>query len=488
MQDVLKTKKKFAFDVSWVFISQIIKLATGFLLSVILGRFLGAAPFGLFAMTLTIYTIAALVAEMGIPIAIVKYVAEFKEDKEKLNIFVSCGIVNSAFFGAIAGTILFALSSVLANLFNMPELTDFIKIIALSLPFLVVNDTLLGLLNGLREMKYYSLRTVIHSSLILGFTILLVSIGFGIEGAVLALFLSEVGTLFLLIFIFISRDYFCFVIRDYVKTTKELVKFASQLFLANAAWMANTNADKLLVGYFLMDTDLGIYAIALAIASGLLVIPGAIGTITYPAIAEYHGKGQHEAIEILVNKSMKYSLVILSILGISIIVFSKDIILLLLTPEFLPAVTPLTILTLGIIFFGSWGAVGSTFSSVGRADITWKICSVDLVVGVSLDVLLIPSFGICGAAIGTVGSLVTEVILSIIMLKKVLNIRIRNNLFVKVVASLGVVILLMSIFEKNLNHYVLGVFMVLLYILLLILAKVIIPQDLREIHYMVKPK
>ena len=79
--------RKFAFDVSWVFLSQIITLATGFLLSVILGRFLGAAPFGLFTMTLTIYTIASLVGGIRTPSAIVKYVAEFKS-KEKLNIFV----------------------------------------------------------------------------------------------------------------------------------------------------------------------------------------------------------------------------------------------------------------------------------------------------------------------------------------------------------------------------------------------------------------
>lgn len=82
------TARKFAFDISWVFISQIITLATGFQLKVILGRFLGAAPFGLYTMTLIIYTIASLVGGVGIPSAIVKYVAELKDDKEKLNIVV----------------------------------------------------------------------------------------------------------------------------------------------------------------------------------------------------------------------------------------------------------------------------------------------------------------------------------------------------------------------------------------------------------------
>ena len=478
--------RKFAFDVSWVFISHAITLATGFLLSVILGRFLGASAFGLFTMTLTIYTIASLVGGIGIPIAIVKYVAEYKENKEKLNVFVSCGIVNSAIFGAVVGSVLFALSGMLASIFNMPELTDLIKIVAFALPFLVVNNTLLGLLNGLREMKSYSFRAVIRSILLLTFTILLVYIGLGIKGAVLALLLSEVGTLFLLLII--SRNFFCFAIGDYVKTTKEMVKFGSQLFLGNAIGMINTNADKLLIGYFLMDKDIGIYAIALAFSSGLLMIPGAIGTITYPAISEYNSKGSHETIEILINKSMKYSLVILSILGISIIFFSKDIILLLLKPEFLPACMPLAILILSMIFFGAWGSVGTTFTGVGRPDINWKICIIEFFVGIPLNLLLIPIYGISGAAIGTAGSLVTGVILAIILLKKILDIRVRNVIlmFAKVIASLGVVFLLMAVFEKFVNHYILSISAISLFILLLFLSKMITTQDIKEIHTMIK--
>jgi O-antigen/teichoic acid export membrane protein len=458
------TARKFAFDVSWVFISQIITLATGFLLSVILGRFLGAAPFGLFTMTLTIYTIASLVGGIGIPAAIVKYVAEFKENKEKVNIFVSCGVINSAIFGAIVGSVLFALSGILANIFNMPELTDLIKIVAFSLPFLVVNNTLLGLLNGLREMKSYSLRAVVRSVLLLGFTILLVGIGLGIKGAVLALLLSEVGTLFLLIFI--SRSFFSFVIRDYVKTTKEVVKFGSQLFLASAIYMVNTYTDTLLVGFFLMDKDVGIYAIAIALSKSFLIIPGSLSTVTYPAISEYNSKGSPEAIGNLINKSMKYSLVILSILGISIIFFSKDIILLLLKPEFLPAVTPLTILIFGMIFFGAVSSVGAAFSGVGRPDIPFKENVIAVIVNVSIDVILIPTLGITGAAIGTATSLLLLVLLDFYFFKT-LNIKINLRSYAKVFVAIVPILTSFFIFKGCINLYLLicilfGVYAVLI--------------------------
>jgi O-antigen/teichoic acid export membrane protein len=417
------TTRKFAFDVSWVFISQVITLATGFLLSVILGRVLGAAAFGLFTMTLIIYTIASLVGGIGIPSAIVKYVAEFKENKEKVNIFVSCGVVNSVFFGVITGSVLFVLSGMLANTFNMPELTNSLKIIAFSLPFLVVNNTLLGLLSGLREMKSYSLRTVIRSSLLLSFTVLLVGIGFGIKGAVLALVLSEVGTLFLLIFI--SKNFFCFVIRDYVKTTKEVVKFGSQLFLASA-------------------------------------------TVTYPAISEYNGKKQHEAIETLINKSMKYSLIVLSILGLLIVFFSKDIILLLLTPEFLPAITPLAILIFGVIFSGAANSVGAAWTAMGRPDLCFKLNIPVLFVNLGIDVVLIPTLGITGAAIGTATSLSLLTLISFPIYNKIFNVKIDVRRYILSVAVAGLLITIFFIGSELMNYYLLIGILLLVYIIIVI--------------------
>ena len=460
------TARKFAFDVSWVFISQVVTLATGFLLSVILGRFLGAAPFGLYTMTLTIYTIASTVAGIGIPTAIVKYVAEFKENKEKLNIFVSCGVVNSVIFGAIAGTVLFTLSNTLANVFNMPELTGLIEIIAFSLPFFVVNNTLLGLLNGLREMKSYSFRTAIRSALLLGFTILFVGIGLGIKGAVLAVLLSEVGTLFLLIFI--SRNFFNFVIQDYVKTTRELVKFGSQLFLASAIYLVNTRADMLLVGYFLLDKDVGMYAIAVAFASVFQMIPRAISTVTYPMISENYGKKLYQANEILTNKTIKYSLAILSILAILLIFFAKDIISWLLSPEFLPAVVPLTILVLAMVFSGSLASTGGVFSAAGRPDLAFKINLAKLMPNIGLDILLIPMFGIIGAAIGTAASILVGTVLGIYLRIKILGVKINLRYYPPVMISIPVMIATFSIFENLFNSYLPAGIIFSIYILLVL--------------------
>jgi len=79
------SKKKFAFDVGITFIASAVTLPLGFIITIALGRNLGAGDLGLYQMTSTIYGIALLFAAIGIPAAMIKYVAEFKDDRTKFN-------------------------------------------------------------------------------------------------------------------------------------------------------------------------------------------------------------------------------------------------------------------------------------------------------------------------------------------------------------------------------------------------------------------
>ena len=58
--------------------ASVVTLPIGFVITVLLGRSLGAGNLGLYRMTTTIYGIALLVAAISIPAAMIKYVAEFK--------------------------------------------------------------------------------------------------------------------------------------------------------------------------------------------------------------------------------------------------------------------------------------------------------------------------------------------------------------------------------------------------------------------------
>lgn len=464
-------KRKFTFDISQVFISQTIFLFTLFFINILLGKFLGPSDLGVYTMTYTIFTITSLIGGIGIPAAVVKYVAEYK-DKKEFNSFIYCSIVNSLVFGTITGIALLFLSTTLSNIFHMPELTYLIAIISFLTPIFVLNSTLTGILNGIMKMKPYSISILIRSILLVFLTVGLVSMGLGIKGAVISLLLSEIGTFVFLIVslykigVFYKQDNLYFLKQNYFKTTKELLIFGFQLFIASAIYYVNTYTDILLVGYFLTESDLGIYGIALTLSKSFIIISGTLSTISYPMISEYKAKGLNKSIEKLINKFIRHSIIILSILGVLLVLFSNYIILLLLNPNFLTAIIPLSILTMGMILFGSMSSVGMSFSSLGRPDISLKVNIVSVIINLILNVVLIPILGITGAAIGTSSAFTVLTVLCFYILDKMFNVKIDWLWYAEILAINIILIGIFLIFQEWMNiFYILLIFLLYLMVI-----------------------
>ncbi|RJS49576.1 MAG: hypothetical protein CIT03_01935 [Methanobacterium sp.] len=481
-------KIKFTFDISQVFISQTIFLLTLFFINLLLGRFLGPSDLGIYTMTYTIFTIASLIGGIGIPVAIVKYVAECKEKKEFKSL-IYCSIINSVFFGVFVGIALFFLSSHLSNLFNMPELDYLIKIVSFLIPIYVLNTTFSGILNGLQKIKHYSIVIILRSVTLVFFTLIFVILGWGITGAVISILLSEIGAfIFLIVYLynkklfFMSKSYL--LSEEYYKTTKMLIIFGFQLFITGAIYYLNTYTDILLVGYFLTDNDLGIYGIALTLSKSFIVISGPLSTISYPLISEYKAKGLYISIEHLITKLIRYSLIILSVLGVLLVLFSNYFIISLLDPDFLDAIIPIAILTIGMISFGTVSSVGMSFSSIGRPDIALKMNFICAILNFCLNLILIPYFGIVGAAIGTSTSFTVLTVLCFYSLNRILNVKIDWFWYVKILGINITTILIFLFFQDKMNIFY--ILIILILYLIIINKFLLINHDRIEIKHIIK--
>ena len=183
-------------------------------------------------MASTIYGIAMLVAAIGIPAAMIKYVAEFKDDRTKFNQIVSSGVITSLFLGIGFVALFYFSSGLFADIFNMPGLSGLLKILSPVFPFALVGGALLGLLNGLREMKKYAAATIIQSVLMVVISVVLIYWGFGVVRIVIGVVLSSAGSCLFLMWV--SRSYFEVTLEGYVQNTKKMLKFGVQIFGVNA--------------------------------------------------------------------------------------------------------------------------------------------------------------------------------------------------------------------------------------------------------------
>ena len=432
----------------------------GFVITVLLARYLGAGDLGLYRMVSTIYGIAMLFAAIGIPAAIIKYVAEYKEDRSKTNSIVSSGVITSLLLG-IGFSVLFYLSSgIFEEIFEMPGLSGLLKILSPVFPFALVGGALLGLLNGLREMKKYAMATIIQSVLMLVVSVLLIYFGFGVAGVVIGVVLASVGwCLYLLL---ITRDYFDITFEGYAENTKKMLVFGVQIFAGNAINMINYQADIVLIGYFLTATDVGYYAVAVGLSKFFWLIPKAIQTITYPATSEYWAKKNHAALQMMIDKSMKYTACALFPVGMGVGFFAKHIITLIFGEGFIEAVLPLQILIVGTVIFGVIISIGGSVTGIGRPDIGLKIVGISATTNIVLNVLLIPAYGITGAAVATAVSLFVASLLGIFTTVRMLNLKIDMKWYAKII-GMTLLAILVFVYYEHVNVYLVGMTLLCFY-------------------------
>lgn len=457
--------KKFTFDVGWVLISSVVTLLIGFLLRIVLARWLGAADLGLYQMVITVQGIAVLVATLGIPVALVKYVAEYKGNKEKLTQTVSSGLLSSILFGILVGILLYALSGTLAGIFHMPELAHLLKILAFALPFTSLFQALTGLLNGLRKMKTFASLLILQSILMIAFIIAFVRLGFGVEGAVLGIVPSVIGGG--VFGLYLSRRFVHLSLQGFVQNAKKLVLFGSQMFGANTMGLILAYTDIIMIGFFLAAKDVGYYSVAVSLSMFFLIVPQAIQTITYPTTSEYWSQNNHQALSSMIDKSMKYSACILLPLGLGVGFFSREIITTIFGGEFIYAVSPLCVLLIARVIRGSTDVpVGGAFSGIGRPDIALKLDAISAGTNVGLNILLIPHFGILGAAIATTASLLLGTIIFLALMPRILKVKIDLRWYAWTMGLAGIAIALFLVGTQLINHYVVGSVILCAYIVL----------------------
>ncbi|MFA5613589.1 MAG: flippase [Methanoculleus sp.] len=481
----MKESTKFASDVSWVFASQIVTLGSGFLLNILLSRWLGPGDFGLYTLTLTIFTVSTLVAGLGIPETVVKYVADYKTDRERRDAVVTAGVVNGLLLGTVAGLVLFLFSGEIATLFSIPELSDLIRITALAVPLSILNTTLLGLLNGLREMRSYSFRFIIRSILLVVLAVVFILAGFGPAGAVAALLLTEIGTLAFVATV--VHPHFRPSTLNHRETTKKMLAFGSRVFIASAIYLVNTYTDTLLIGYLLTETDVGRYAVAIMIARvAFLSLPGSISTVNYPAISEYYSKGLTSAVEAVINRSIRYCLALLSMMGLVLIYLAGTIIEILFGPSYLPAVPAFIVLIYGMIVFGAVSSVGPSLSAMNRPGLSSQVNILVAGANVALDLVLIPLFGITGAAAGTAISCTLLAVLILNVLHRVFDVRIESVMIAKTFGVVTIFLLAFFLLQGVLHPYALAAALTGLYGAYVYRA-VLTPSDKIEISGMITP-
>lgn len=395
-------------DIQWSFISLATASLSHLLLRIILGRELGPSGLGIYTLVFTIYMFGMQFASFGIGSALTKYVAEFSDNRAKTKEYVSSGIIGSLVTGSAMGIILYLLSETISiNIFNIPEMAYLLKIAALCFPFIAISKASLGTLNGFRNMKAFAFLDIT-----LNITILLVSV-FLVEFLDMKTFGAVLGfvapTIILgLISVFFVRSNLLFPNRMFLQNNilGDVLRFGFYVVLGNSIGYIYTHIDSVMIGYYLNETDVGLYAISAIFIQGITLIPSAIQRVTSPIITKNYIKKEYKSIAKLL-KNITFKVFLLSLLlSLFLIIFGKKLILIIFGDVFLSAYLPLVVLLIGYTIYSTFMSIGTFYASVGYVELSYKLALFSAILNIILNAIFIPIYGIIGAAMATSISLV----------------------------------------------------------------------------------
>lgn len=410
-------------DVQWSFLSIAASALAHLLLRVILGKTLGPAGLGLYTLLFTIYLFGMQFAAFGYGAALTKYIAEYEDNTSKIKEYVSSGLIGSIISGLTMGVILYLFSTFISiDFFHIPEMVTPLRITALCFPFIAIQKAVTGTLNGLRKMNYFAMINILQNiSVLLISTFCVLTMKMGVIGAVFGFVVPTIliGTVSLLNIRKLFSLPSIIVLWDILK---EISLFGFYIVLGNSIGMINTQIDSLLIGRFMSETDVGYYATAIIITQSMTLIPAAVQAVTNPAISIYYGKKEYSKIKQLIRNTTLKVFAIEFILLVLLIAFGKYIIVILFSEEFTPSYVPMLILSIGYLIYSAWTSVGTLFSSIGKANISFKLNGVCALLNTILNLLLIPKLGILGAASATTFSLILTCMINFYFTKKYISV------------------------------------------------------------------
>jgi len=154
------------------------------------------------------------VSSLGVFNGIVKYISEYKDDKEQLLKLFSTSFVFTIIGTVVSATALFFTSSYLSTyLFGTEELSYLIKLLAVIVPFIAIQRVFNGVINGLSEYKKFA-KIELVSYLLSASLLVFFLFQYNVDGALVAIALAPVIQVSVMLIIFYK------VLREYIQFSK----------------------------------------------------------------------------------------------------------------------------------------------------------------------------------------------------------------------------------------------------------------------------
>ncbi|EMC0409082.1 flippase [Vibrio fluvialis] len=379
----------------WLCLEQGGRILSSFLITVLIVKHLGVEQFGSFSLALAILTTLGPLVGLGFDsILFKKFIS--KEDDTTSLLQVSC------FLRLVVAALVIIVCTVINFVSSEPYLYV-LNILVLGFifdSFLAFKDYFLANLKN----KFYTYSTLVSSVIQLVIVFLLVndnaSIGYFAWSYVIAKAIQSIvlfGAFYKVQGLVISP-------RWKKSLSLNLLKASYPMMFAASIGLIYSLQDQYFIKYFLGEYELGLYAVGIKFVLILVVLPTLISNVFYPSLVSKYHAGKY----VEYNNQLQAMYLLFFILGLilySFLYFSSEMIVIkLFGDEFKDSVLIMQIYSLLLVvsFFQSLNNKVLILNDL--QSVIFKRATFALIINAVLNFIMIPKFGIKGAAYSTVMS------------------------------------------------------------------------------------
>lgn len=361
----------------------------GLSINVIIARELGPYLKGELALFLLLSSFLALSMRLGLDTSIIRFLKTKGGDFSLVinSIFFSLIIIFSFFF------FLFIITNNLSSTSNFIKSHEYYYFIYLLIPIEVVGLLISSFLLGSNHISKYSRSIVIQplSFLAVICTLLIFNFQLHVEIVITITVISYLIKLIYLLYLVRALSYR--QIKFSLSKSFNLARFGMKSHIGNVMDFFIIRTDVLLISFFIGIEGVGIYSISM-LAEKINILSNSIGSAVFAKIKTSKDSN-------LVNKIIRQTLPILLFIILVAIFFSNFVMSKLFGASFDAAVHPFIILLIGFAFLALSKPMKAYLVVIDKPFLLSKASAVSLFCNLIFNIILIPSYGLIGAAIAT---------------------------------------------------------------------------------------
>ncbi len=403
-----------------VFVGVVATLALNFLLRIVLIRYVTENEYGLYSLAVTLAGVIGAVAMLGLDEGSARHIAFFAGKSEDAHVsrIIAASIRITLASSLAFAVLLFVFSDAIAtSVFHSPALAGVLRIMSAAIPLTALLQILTSIMRGLHEpwaRAFFkdTLRPLLFLVLLVG--IILLRLPF--DGIIYA-YVASMAIALAALAVYAARARSArhrAPARGGPHVTKDLLSFSLPLLSVNLLMLLMSQATMLILGYFKDPAEAGKYDLAVTAASLLLIVINSMGYIYTPTASSLFGNGRLEELRQSYVASTKWGYVLTVPVLFALLLFTAPLVELLYGQQYLGIVLVLQIMTVGYMVNPVTGPNYHTLIAAGKMRLIVESFLLNAISNVILCLLLIPPYGIEGAAIAAaISSAVANLLLSI---------------------------------------------------------------------------